>query len=155
MALVRYVAIVTFGVVQWTVFWRHRTWPLVASQIFGIVSLLLVAMANTSGWFALAFLLMGIPVGFNYYASVYYSIEAFSSEKGKGSGFHESVLGAGLFLGSILSGMVGAWATSSGPESGLRAPYYFCAMMLGVGLLIQGFLFFSGKANRRSSSSPV
>ena len=148
-ALIRFTAIVTFVLVQWTVLWRHRTWPLIVSQIVGVASMLILARGQAVGSFAVAFLLLGISVGFNYYASVYYSLEAYPLTKGKGAGFHEAVLGAGLFLGPILSGGCGSLVSSRWPSLGLRAPYYFCAAFLFLGMIAQLIPFFNGKTPAR------
>lgn len=148
MAAIRFTAIAAFVAVQFTVGWRHRSWPLVASQAVGLVSVGLIALGETAWIFCAAFLLMGLAGGFNYFASVYYSVEAYPHAKGKGTGFHEAVLGAGLLLGPVLAGAVGAWANTRGAQWGLRAPYWFCAAMFALGALIQAVLALRGKRTR-------
>ncbi len=147
MAAGRFTAIAAFIGLQVTIFWRHRSWPLVLSQAIGIVGVVLIAIGDVDVTFAVAFLLVGLAQGFTYYASIYYSLEAYAEEKGKGSGFHEAVLGAGLALGPFLSGWVGSLASPG--ETALRAPYWFCAWIFALGLLAQFIL------SRRRTATPT
>ena len=52
------------------------------------------------------------------------------TEKGKGSGFHEAMVGSGMFFGPVLAGWVGI-------HDSLRAPYFFCAAVLAALIVLQ------------------
>jgi MFS family permease len=79
--------------------------------------------------FALSWLVTGAVSGYAYQASIFFTLEEIS-EKGKGSGFHEAIVGSGMFFGPLFAGWVGN-------NHSLRAPYFFCAWALVVGIALQ------------------
>jgi len=105
-------------------FWRIRLWPLWVTQLVGAAGILLVAWGDKVGLFVVAFVVVGLVRGYSYQASIFFTLDEMS-EKGKGGGFHEAALGAGLFAGPVLAGWVGN-------HTSLRAPYLFCAAALVV-----------------------
>jgi MFS family permease len=112
-------ALATFVSLQWLMFWRTRLWPLWIAQLGCAASLVWIGLANTTWMFAAAWIIGGVVSGFTYQASIYFTLEEMT-EKGKGSGFHEAVVGSGMFFGPMLAGWVGS-------HHSLRAPYFFCA----------------------------
>jgi len=75
--------------------------------------------------FAIAMILSGVAVGFNYLGALYLVVSATDIEKGAHAGLVESMGGVGLFLGPIAGGWV--------MEFGLAFPY----LMYGVlGVLV-------------------
>jgi MFS family permease len=79
--------------------------------------------------FALSWMVTGAVSGYTYQASIFFTLEEIS-EKGKGSGFHEAIVGSGMCFGPLLAGLVGN-------HHSLRAPYYFCAWALVFGIALQ------------------
>ncbi len=67
--------------------------------------------------------------GYSVQASILFTLEEMT-EKGKGSGFHEAMVGSGLFLGPLLAG-------GAGQVGHLRAPYWLCAGLLALLVLAQ------------------
>jgi MFS family permease len=51
-------------------------------------------------------------------------------KKGKGTGLHESIVGAGALSGPILGGVAAQFA-------GLRAPYLLCLVVLFVAVIVE------------------
>ena len=115
-------ALLAFVALQLFTFWRTRLWPLWVAQLLCAGSLVWIGLANTTWMFAAAWIIGGIVSGYGYQASIYFTLEEMT-EKGKGSGFHEAIIGSGMFVGPVLAGWVGG-------HHSLRAPYFFCASVL-------------------------
>ena len=124
-------------------FWQTRLWPLWVAQLIAVAGALAVALGNSTWVFAVGFAAIGFVSGCTYLASLYFTMEELT-EKGKGGGFHEAVLGAGMFLGPVAAGWVGE-------HYSLRAPYYFCAIILAVLVVAQMVLVFWRRHNSSAS----
>ncbi|MFW9801993.1 MAG: MFS transporter [Candidatus Thorarchaeota archaeon] len=88
--------------------------------------------------FAIAMVLSGLGVGFNYLGALYLVVSATDLEKGAHAGLVESMGGVGLFLGPI----VGGWVTGFG----LTFPYLMYALLAVVILLMMMVLLRRSKA---------
>jgi len=115
----RAAALVAFVALQFLMFWRTRLWPLWVAQLACAASLVWIGLASATWMFAAACIIGGLVSGYAYQASIFFTLEEMT-EKGKGSGFHEAVVGSGMFFGPMLAGWVGS-------NHSLRAPYFFCA----------------------------
>jgi len=122
-------ALVAFVGLQLFAFWRTRLWPLWVAQLLCAGSLVWIGLANTTWMFAMAWIIGGTVSGYAYQASIYFTLEEMT-EKGKGSGFHEAIIGSGMFVGPVLAGWVGS-------HHSLRAPYFFCATVLVLLIVAQ------------------
>ncbi|MFX1331180.1 MAG: MFS transporter [Promethearchaeota archaeon] len=78
--------------------------------------------------FAIAMVLSGLGVGFNYLGALYLVVSATDLEKGAHAGLVESMGGVGLFLGPI----IGGWVTGFG----LTFPYLMYAVLAVVILVM-------------------
>jgi MFS family permease len=112
-------ALLAFVALQWLMFWRTRLWPLWVAQLGCAASLVWIGFADATWMFAAAWIIGGVVSGYAYQASIYFTLEEMT-EKGKGSGFHEAIVGSGMFFGPMLAGWVGS-------NHSLRMPYFFCA----------------------------
>ncbi len=121
-------ALAAFVALQLLMFWRTRLWPLWIAQLCCALSILWIGFAHATWMFAVAWVIGGAVSGYTYQASIYFTLEEMA-EKGKGSGFHEAMVGSGMFFGPLLAGWVGN-------HHSLRMPYFFCAAVLA--LLIVG-----------------
>jgi MFS family permease len=128
-ALGRGAALAAFVALQLLVFWRTRLWPLWVAQLMCAAGILWIGVANATWMFAVAWIVCGAVSGYTYQASIFFTLEEIS-EKGKGSGFHEAIVGSGMFFGPLFAGWVG-------DSHSLRAPYFFCAWALVVGIALQ------------------
>ncbi len=133
-AIGRAAALAMFLLLPTLRFWRTRLWPLWVAQFIAAGSLALIGCANATWVFALAFAISGAVSGYTYQASVFFTMEEMT-EKGKGGGLHEAVLGIGMALGPLLAGWVGSHCS-------LRSPYFFCAGVLVVLIAAQMVLVF-------------
>ncbi len=132
-----------FLALQLLVFWRTRLWPLWVAQLACAASLVWIGLANTTWMFAAAWIIGGTVSGYAYQASIYFTLEEMT-EKGKGSGFHEAIIGSGMFAGPVLAGWVGS-------HHSLRAPYFFCATVLVLLIAAQMVLVWA----RRHSAATI
>jgi MFS family permease len=117
----RAAALATFAAMQFLMFWRTRLWPLWVAQLCCAASIVWIGLAHATWMFAVAWIIGGAVSGYAYQASIYFTLEEMI-EKGKGSGFHEAILGGGMCFGPLLAGWVGN-------THGLRFPYFFCAVV--------------------------
>ncbi|MFZ2641955.1 MAG: MFS transporter [Verrucomicrobiia bacterium] len=133
----RAAAVAAFLVMGWSHWWHHRTWPLLAIYVAGVIGALTIAYTSNVTLFLVGFVVLGFINGAVYLASIFYAMEAFEG-KAAGAGWTEMVLGAGSFLGPVAAGFVGdAW--------GLRAPYFFAAILFVAGAVVQVGLDFAGR----------
>jgi DHA1 family multidrug resistance protein-like MFS transporter len=125
----RAAALLGFVALQWLLFWRTRLWPLWVAQLACAASIVWIGLSGATWMFAAAWVIGGVVSGYAYQASIYFTLEEMT-EKGKGSGFHEAVVGSGMFFGPMLAGWVGSSHT-------LRAPYFFCAGVQAALVVLQ------------------
>ena len=105
-------------------FWHFRKRYLFGAQALAAAGLLTVYLFSTPLLFGLALILIGLSASVTYYSSLLYAIRL-STEKGKGTGFHETVLSMGALAGPILGGLGANFF-------GLRIPYLICLVFLLV-----------------------
>jgi MFS family permease len=104
--------------------WHFRRRYLFGAQALAAVGLLIITLSNSPLLFALALTLIGLSVSVTYYSSLLYAVRL-SQQKGKGTGFHESILSIGALVGPMLGGLGAHF-------SGLRIPYLICLFFLLV-----------------------
>ncbi len=143
--------IFVFGVyflLHFTTFWRHRLLPAVAAQIIGVVSLLLLTYGSTVAVLTAGLTGLGVMMGYNYFASMFYSTTSFSSRRvGLASGIHQGSMAIGFTAGSLGGGYLSL-------HSGIRVPYQVCIAILLCSLLFQvlGYLWVHGWRGARSAA---
>jgi len=102
--------------------WHFRRRYLFGAQAVVAGGLLMIYFTSSPFFFALALILIGLSSSVTYYSSLLYAIRL-STQKGKGTGFHESILSIGALIGPILGGL-GAHFFN------LRIPYLICLFFL-------------------------
>jgi MFS family permease len=102
--------------------WHYRRRYLFGAQALAAMGLLMITLFNSSLLFALALILIGLSTSVTYYSSLLYAVRL-SQQKGRGTGFHESILSIGALAGPILGGLGAHF-------SGLRIPYLICLFFL-------------------------
>ena len=146
-ALSRAGGLVVFLIFPHLRFWRTRLWPLWLAQLAAAAGALAIGRGNATWVFAAGFAVIGFVSGYTYLASIFFTMEELT-EKGKGSGFHEAVLGAGMFLGPVAAGWVGE-------HYSMRAPYYFCAAVLTALVGAQMVLVFWRRQSSTANQRPL
>ena len=109
--------------------WHSKASYLVGSHALAVAGLLLICVSNKPLLFAFALILVGLSASVTIYSSQFYVVQ-FMKKKGKGTGIHESVVGAGALSGPILGGIAAQFA-------GLRAPYLLCLVVLFVAVIVE------------------
>lgn len=102
--------------------WHYRKRYLFGAQTFAVMGLLFIALSDSPLLFALSLILIGLSASVTYYSSLLYAIRL-SAQKGRGTGFHESILSMGALVGPVLGG-IGAHLFN------LRIPYLICLLSL-------------------------
>lgn len=102
--------------------WHFRRRYLFGAQALASVGLLTIYLSSSPFLFGLALTLIGLSASVTYYSSLLYAVR-FSTQKGKGTGFHESILSTGALAGPILGGLGAQFF-------GLRIPYLICLAFL-------------------------
>lgn len=123
--------------------WHHKSAPLIGFQMLGCIGFLIIWMTNLPRFWAPALMLFGIDSGMTYFSSIYYSLYG-HSDLGNKSGWHESILSSGAFLGPFIGGALANYIS-------LKSPYLFCAMMIIAGLMIQFIMLHVNKQQFRSA----
>jgi len=130
-------ALAAFVLLYLLTFWRtprHALSGLWIAQLCCAASIVWIGFAVPIWMFAAAWVIGGAMSGYAYQASIYFTLEEMA-EKTKGSGFHEAMIGSGMFFGPMLAGWVGN-------HHGVRAPYFFCALALAALVGAQMLLVF-------------
>jgi len=102
--------------------WHFRKRYLFGAQALAAVGLLIIYFFSSAFLFALAMTLIGLSASLTYYSSLLYVIRL-SAQKGRGTGFHESILSIGALVGPLLGGLGAHFF-------GLRIPYLICLLFL-------------------------
>ncbi|MBN1981186.1 MAG: MFS transporter [Chitinivibrionales bacterium] len=79
--------------------WHYRFWWLICSFMVMVACFVLLIQARSVIQLLLSQIGFGLAVGLIYYSSLYYSMHASEGKGGHGGGFHEAMIGAGLFVG--------------------------------------------------------
>lgn len=126
LAYSRLIVVGTYLLLFLTRFWHYRVSTALLAQAFGVVGLMALSVAKGLPTLALGLTGLAVLVGYNYFASLYYSSTR-GSDKARGAamGLHEATLTAGMMCGSVLGGMFGAF-------SGVRSPYLLGAAVILV-----------------------
>jgi MFS family permease len=85
---------------------EHMRQVIVFGAILSAVSGLVMFLFVDIWVFAIAMVLAGVAVGFNYLGALYLVVSATDIEKGAHAGLVESMGGVGLFLGPIVGGWI-------------------------------------------------
>ena len=134
--------VAAFFALRQTKGWQYRRWPLLAGLVCGLVGMSIVTLANAPATFAFGLAVAGISVGITYVASLFYSLQAPLEDRGRRSGIHEAIVGAGLSTGPFFGG---AAATFTSP----RAPFAACVIVFALGLTAVFALALRARASQR------
>lgn len=109
--------------------WHFRRRYLIGAQMLAAMGLLILFFSSLPLLFGMALTLIGFSASVTYYSSLLYAVRL-SQQKGRGTGFHESILSIGALVGPILGG-VGAHFFN------LRTPYLICLFFLLVAVAFE------------------
>ena len=144
LAIMRVVTIATYLTMHNITFWHHRFGITALAQLAGLSGLLVLTRAVSQTALTIGLCFLGLLLGFNYFASLYYSTtSSHERRKGLAGGIHEATLGLGIAGGSLVGGAAGALM-------GPRAPYWLSAFILTGFFLVQTCVFARGNRGPRA-----
>jgi len=124
LAIMRGVIIATYFLMHRLAFWHRRFSVALVAQAIAIIGLLVLSQAQTKLGLTLGLCALGLLLGFNYFASLYYSTTGHAEkQKGLVTGIHEATLGLGMAVGCVVGGYTGV-------VLGPRAPYLLGAAVI-------------------------
>ena len=126
--------------------WHYRLAPLIGVQFSAMIGCLGIWLLPQAIFWMPALALIGVCTAVTYFSSIYYSLHE-QRDKGNKSGWHEAVLGSGLLLGPFLGG---AFADS---VLGVKSPYLLCAGVIGICILVEGFIWLRTCKEKGESSA--
>ena len=164
--LCRCCVLATYVLLYRSAFWHYRFYVPIATQLLGIAGLLIVVVARTPRQIGLALAGLGVLVGYNYFASLYYSTAGGGAKhQGLVSGIHEATLGFGFAMGSIGGGLLARLAEAFDnvlpPMLIQRSPYVLAMATIAVLLVLQSWIYarrrdeVHSKRNSLSSKPPL
>ncbi len=110
--------------------WHYRFAWLIGAYVLMVASYGAILLVQNLAVMVVAQLVFGLSVGLIYYSSLFYSMDA-GDAKGEHGGFHEALIGIGLFAGPAL----GAATLQVAPESP-QAGIWTVGALLVAGMLI-------------------
>ena len=140
----RAVIILTYLLMHQMTFWHYRLRPALAAQALGALGLVVISRANSSLILMIGLALLGQLVGYNYFAGLFYSTAGSAhNRRALAAGIHEATLAAGMAVGTIVGGALGA-------NGGHRQPYLFAAGVVLVLIVVQAIVWRNWKRMRDS-----
>ena len=131
LAFSRSVVITTYLLMHFVGFWHYRFSTSVASQVLGVMGLLLIAQAESAIALLIGLTLHGQLVGYNYFSGLFYSTAGSSrDQRTMAAGIHEATLAVGMAIGTVTGGLLGSMI-------GQRVPYLLAATVLTVLIAVQ------------------
>lgn len=126
--------------------WQYKLWPLLVTQVAAAGGMAMATVVTQKPLFAAGFAIAGLCAGMTYVNSLFYVLHGRTEGMGKTSGFHEAVLGSGVFLGPLLGG-IGAQYIS------LRAPFAIAACVFALACFAQLWMV-ARHTERQAQGSP-
>ncbi len=112
--------------------WHYRFSMIICFQISGCLGFLIIWRTLSPLYWAFALMLFGLCTGVTYFSSIYYSLCG-HSDLGNKSGWHESILSSGGFIGPFIGGALANYID-------IKSPYIFCVIMIMIGIIIESFI---------------
>lgn len=86
---------------RWTE-WHYRFGWLLLSYLVMVASFVVLLLAPSLFVLIVAQICFGLAVGLIYYSSLFYSMDVGSESQGEHGGYHETLIGLGIFLGPAI-----------------------------------------------------
>ena len=112
---------------------HYRLSFLISTQLLMIIGFLFVFLTSSVPLFYLSFFIFGFSIGVAYFYSLFHSLES-EEGKGKKSGIHESIVGAGGLLGPLSGGALAQ-------HTNIRMPFALCVLVLLLGIFFEFYYY--------------
>jgi len=132
---------ITFLVPGRTARWHYRAGPLFAAQGVTLLGLMALTWFSTKMGLGLGLVGLGLARGFTYSSSLYYGLHT-TAAQGLLIGLHEMIIGAAFTSGPLGAGL-------AADHFSLRAPYPLSAIVILLGLVVQGSLWWGLQGQER------
>lgn len=140
LAINRLLVVGVYSVMYRFPFWHYRLWTALTAQALAAAGLCILGYASSVPILTLGLALIAGMLGYNYFASIFYSTSAFGSDrKGMASGIHEATLAFGGGVGALGGGFLGTLY-------GSRTPYRLCVLLLLASIVIQITIFVASRS---------
>jgi predicted MFS family arabinose efflux permease len=116
---------------RWTA-WHYRFGWLLASYVVMVVTFAALFLIRNLAVVVLAQIGLGLAVGLIYYSSLFYSMDVGSETQGEHGGYHETLIGVGIFLGPA----AGAAAAQFAPTVPRASIWAVSAVLLVGGIAL-------------------
>ena len=139
--------LVAFFIARLSDRWQYSFPALSGACVLGILGMLL-AVYTTDAWIIGAgFFITGLASGGTYVASLTYALHGAVHNRAQRTGFHEAVLGSGVFMGPLLGGVAAQYIN-------LRAPLMVCAVVFAV-VVVVTWLMWNRHGRATQDQSPA
>ena len=122
-------ATIGFIIIGRTSFWHFKCYPMLSGLIGMIALLIFLNFANSPFLIGIVLALIGLNMSFNYSNSLFHSVTGISNRT-KGVAIHESLLSAGVIVGSTMGGIIYH-------NFSMSKVYLFCITLLLIGAVGQ------------------
>ncbi len=112
--------------------WHYKFSMIAVFQLFGCLGFLIIWKTISPLFWAFALMLFGLCTGVTYFSSIYYSLSG-HADLGNKSGWHESILSSGGFIGPFIGGALANYIN-------IKSPYIFCVLMILIGIIIESII---------------
>ncbi|MFN0170235.1 MAG: MFS transporter [Bryobacteraceae bacterium] len=148
LAINRLLVVGVYAVMYRFPFWHYRLWTALTSQAFAAAGLFILGYASSVPVLTFGLTLVAGMLGYNYFASIFYSTSAFGRErKGIASGIHEATLAFGGGVGALGGGILGT-------VYGSRTPYRLCVLLLLASIVIQITIYLASRSRWQPQRAP-
>jgi len=120
---------------RWTG-WHYRFGWLLGAYVVMIASFAALLLLSNLAAIVVAQLAFGLAVGLIYYSSLFYSMDVGQESQGEHGGFHEALIGVGIFLGPAVGASALQFARGM-PHAGIWAVSGLLALGLPLLLLMR------------------
>ena len=117
---------------RWTA-WHYRFGWLLGAFAVMVASFVVLLLTSSLAVVVAAQLVFGVAVGLLYYSSLFYSMDVGAESQGEHGGYHETLIGIGLFVGPAVGAATGHLAPAA-PQAGVWA--VGALLCGGIGLLV-------------------
>jgi MFS family permease len=130
LALMRVLMLAAYMLMHVSSFWHHRIGVLLVMRALGVVGMLVIGAASTRGVLFAGMCAVGVMMGFNYFATLYYSTAGSrEGRRGRASGMLEGSIALGMAMGTFGGGLAGCFHP--------RAPYLLAAVVVALLVVVE------------------
>jgi len=109
-------------------FWKGKVYPQVIAQIIFVISSICVMFYKIPLLLGVCFMFSGIAMSVAYTLALFHAVSVAKKERGKNTGFHESLVAFGILFACLVGVVAGKFISITGIEGFENLP--FCVIIL-------------------------